>query len=597
MQRGGTMSSSDDSTGTEQPMCPSAGPVPVGWELKVEEGSMCYISPSGTTLTSLEQTCAYLLADGACKCGLECPLNTHKVFNFDPGAMVAGRGAPGAQGQQDMTKLCNHRRKAVAMATLYHSMEGTLGPCHPGTGPSLSLLFSAKGHLATAPSTGVPLPSTVGNFPRVPLGVKTLEATSAPAGTFLQPHDIVPGANGSPTSHPPATPCFGLRLPLPDVAAVPLRSLVVPLAKRTQSQHPTGRTSDWAAPSQGGTGESPELGGLGPCLPATTGAPQAGKVDSSVSNALTSQSSNNLPVPLDAVPKGRGFLGLAPLSTPFPTSSLLSLAAKTQLGSPDLVPTPSTLPPCLLLPSMLRSLVGEQVLGREAQWPQCLDLQDPAAHRVPSEPKGMHPPVTGQPLAALLNLLGIQSCLGGGGPGEPTLPLGPLPVTNGLPCPGIGLLPTGRDCSGQLLGLFGQLAASSEPTSGTSPQSKASGRNHSPRNLLALSPLLQNRPLLPSTLPPLGLSLGPGQGPPPQGTTSPLAGLLQSLQGSSLHLRPSCRGWRKAASTPQPSACLETLQQRGLSASPGASPTADLSAARGPWPGRPVKNCRRKLLT
>ncbi|XP_054662859.1 methyl-CpG-binding domain protein 6-like isoform X2 [Grus americana] len=221
---------------------------------------------------------------------------------------------------------------------------------------------------------------------------------------------------------------------------------------------------------------------------------------------------------------------------------------------------------------MLRSLVGEQVLGREAQWPQCLDLQDPAAHRVPSEPKGMHPPVTGQPLAALLNLLGIQSCLGGGGPGEPSLPLGPLPVTNGLPCPGIGLLPTGRDCSGQLLGLFGQLAASSEPTSGTSPQSKASGRNHRPGNLLALSPLLQNRPLLPSTLPPLGLSLGPGQG-PPQGTTSPLAGLLQSLQGSSLHLRPSCRGWRKVASTPQPSACLETLQQRGLSASPGASPT------------------------
>ncbi|XP_054662862.1 methyl-CpG-binding domain protein 6-like isoform X4 [Grus americana] len=249
MQRGGTMSSSDDSTGTEQPMCPSAGPVPVGWERKVEEGSVCYISPSGTTLTSLEQTCAYLLADGTCKCGLERPLNTHKVFNFDPGAMVAGRGAPGAQGQQDMTKLCNHRWKAMAMATLYHSMEGTLGPCHPGTG-----------------------------------------------------------------------------------------------------------------------------------------------------------------------------------------------------------------------------------------------------------------------------------------------------------------------------------------------------------NLLALSPLLQNRPLLPSTLPPLGLSLGPGQG-PPQGTTSPLAGLLQSLQGSSLHLRPSCRGWRKVASTPQPSACLETLQQRGLSASPGASPTADLAAARGPWPGRPVKNCRRKLLT
>ncbi|XP_072703275.1 methyl-CpG-binding domain protein 6 isoform X10 [Ciconia boyciana] len=52
--------------------------MPAGWEHKVEEGSMCYISPSGTALTSLERTCTYLLADGTCKCGLECPVNMHK---------------------------------------------------------------------------------------------------------------------------------------------------------------------------------------------------------------------------------------------------------------------------------------------------------------------------------------------------------------------------------------------------------------------------------------------------------------------------------------------------------------------------------------
>ncbi|CAN0005950.1 unnamed protein product [Bubo scandiacus] len=130
------MSSGDDRASTDHPVCPSAGPVPVGWERKVEEGSVCYISPSGTALTSLEQTCAYLLADGTCKCGLECPLNMHKVFNFDPGAAVAGRGA---QGQRDMTKLCNHRRKTAAMATLCRSVEGALGPCHPGTGNLLAL--------------------------------------------------------------------------------------------------------------------------------------------------------------------------------------------------------------------------------------------------------------------------------------------------------------------------------------------------------------------------------------------------------------------------------------------------------------------------
>ncbi|XP_072703276.1 methyl-CpG-binding domain protein 6 isoform X11 [Ciconia boyciana] len=54
--------------------------MPAGWEHKVEEGSMCYISPSGTALTSLERTCTYLLADGTCKCGLECPVNMHKQF-------------------------------------------------------------------------------------------------------------------------------------------------------------------------------------------------------------------------------------------------------------------------------------------------------------------------------------------------------------------------------------------------------------------------------------------------------------------------------------------------------------------------------------
>lgn len=37
------MSSSDDCTRTDRPMCPLAGRVPMGWERKVEEGSLCYI--------------------------------------------------------------------------------------------------------------------------------------------------------------------------------------------------------------------------------------------------------------------------------------------------------------------------------------------------------------------------------------------------------------------------------------------------------------------------------------------------------------------------------------------------------------------------
>lgn len=49
------------------------------------------LSPSGTSLASLEQTRAYLLADGTCKCGLECPLNVHKVWSLRK-SLAQGRG-------------------------------------------------------------------------------------------------------------------------------------------------------------------------------------------------------------------------------------------------------------------------------------------------------------------------------------------------------------------------------------------------------------------------------------------------------------------------------------------------------------------------
>lgn len=36
-------------------------------------------SPSGTALCSLDEVKTYLLTDGTCKCGLECPLIVNKV--------------------------------------------------------------------------------------------------------------------------------------------------------------------------------------------------------------------------------------------------------------------------------------------------------------------------------------------------------------------------------------------------------------------------------------------------------------------------------------------------------------------------------------
>lgn len=40
-------------------------------------------SPSGVQLKSLPEVKAYMLREGTCKCGLECPLTLEKVFDFD----------------------------------------------------------------------------------------------------------------------------------------------------------------------------------------------------------------------------------------------------------------------------------------------------------------------------------------------------------------------------------------------------------------------------------------------------------------------------------------------------------------------------------
>nr|BAG59530.1 unnamed protein product [Homo sapiens] len=78
------MNGGNESSGADRAGGPVATSVPIGWQRCVREGAVLYISPSGTELSSLEQTRSYLLSDGTCKCGLECPLNVPKVFNFGP---------------------------------------------------------------------------------------------------------------------------------------------------------------------------------------------------------------------------------------------------------------------------------------------------------------------------------------------------------------------------------------------------------------------------------------------------------------------------------------------------------------------------------
>ncbi|KAM4737901.1 uncharacterized protein mbd6 [Anableps anableps] len=122
------MGGSETVSGDKDAVHTAAIHVPIGWLRRVERGQVTYVSPSGTTLSTLDEVKTYLLTDGTCKCGLECPLIIHKVFNFSVGVKVEQNSQPSCKAEQDMTKLCNHRRKVVAMAALCRSMQASQLP-------------------------------------------------------------------------------------------------------------------------------------------------------------------------------------------------------------------------------------------------------------------------------------------------------------------------------------------------------------------------------------------------------------------------------------------------------------------------------------
>ncbi|XP_030627143.1 methyl-CpG-binding domain protein 5 [Chanos chanos] len=137
--------------------------VPIGWKRKVDPTGVVYISPSGSVLSCLEQVKSYLLTDGTCKCGLECPLILPKVFNFDPGAAVKQRTAEDVKADEDVTKLCIHKRKLIAVATLHKSMElphPSLTLTSPGGGTSATSVAPSRSAtpraIRTKPHDGLP---------------------------------------------------------------------------------------------------------------------------------------------------------------------------------------------------------------------------------------------------------------------------------------------------------------------------------------------------------------------------------------------------------------------------------------------------------
>ncbi|CAI9735176.1 mucin-3A methyl-CpG-binding domain 5 [Octopus vulgaris] len=96
---------------------------PLGWKRVIEEGVIIYYSPSNTRLSSVQQVQDYLSTEGTCKCGLQCPVLVDKVFNFDVSVVSRQWTVNDVNCAEDLTKLCNHKRKIIAMATFQSSQE------------------------------------------------------------------------------------------------------------------------------------------------------------------------------------------------------------------------------------------------------------------------------------------------------------------------------------------------------------------------------------------------------------------------------------------------------------------------------------------
>ena len=75
-----------------------------------------YFSPSFVKLTSHQSIKQYLSAEGTCKCGLECPILVERVFNFDLSVSNTQWTVEKTK-PDDIGKLCNHRRKLLALAS------------------------------------------------------------------------------------------------------------------------------------------------------------------------------------------------------------------------------------------------------------------------------------------------------------------------------------------------------------------------------------------------------------------------------------------------------------------------------------------------
>lgn len=97
--------------------------IPLGWKRDLINGRVVYVTPSNCLLWSLDEVAGYLLSDGTCKCGLDCPLVIHQVFNFDPCTCFQNSPFMDAPHVTSNQNLCNHRRRMNATLEQFHQSE------------------------------------------------------------------------------------------------------------------------------------------------------------------------------------------------------------------------------------------------------------------------------------------------------------------------------------------------------------------------------------------------------------------------------------------------------------------------------------------
>ncbi|RWS27694.1 uncharacterized protein B4U80_05917 [Leptotrombidium deliense] len=223
--------------------------VPFEWQRNVIEGRVVYITPSNYVLWSLQEIVYYLQSEGTCKCGLECPLIVSKIFNFDPRLQSKVYNIDECL-RDGSTKLCNHRRKNIALATYQNCIFAetpTVGIApqmlNPNnTGCPQVLQFLNPLHFASvAPSTVTvlqPTPNSDGTTILIPQLMQTADQSVmlGSATTAVIPQIGTPGFASIPV-HQPFTMSH-----TQNINSCNLNSLVKPKAGRSRKKK-EGRSS------------------------------------------------------------------------------------------------------------------------------------------------------------------------------------------------------------------------------------------------------------------------------------------------------------------------------------------------------------------